>query len=73
MKMRDEPLVIKAAGLAKGKGVTICYRQAEALETIDAIMRGKRFGDAGKRIVIEELLTARSVRSWRLCESAPFI
>jgi phosphoribosylamine---glycine ligase len=57
VKMRDEPLVIKASGLAKGKGVTICYRQADALETIDALMRGKRFGDAGKRIVIEERLT----------------
>jgi phosphoribosylamine--glycine ligase len=53
---RDEPLVIKASGLAKGKGVTICYRQAEALETIDALMRQKKFGDAGKRIVIEERL-----------------
>ena len=57
VKMRDEPMVIKAAGLAKGKGVAICYRQEDALETIDALMRRKRFGDAGKRIVIEEMLT----------------
>jgi phosphoribosylamine--glycine ligase len=56
VKMRDEPMVIKASGLAKGKGVAICYRQADALETIDALMRRKRFGDAGKRIVIEECL-----------------
>jgi phosphoribosylamine--glycine ligase len=56
VKMRDEPLVIKASGLAKGKGVTICYRQEEALEAIDALMRRERFGDAGKRIVIEEKL-----------------
>jgi len=56
VKARDEPLVIKASGLAKGKGVTICYRQADALETIDALMRRKKFGEAGKRIVIEERL-----------------
>ena len=56
VKIRDEPLVIKAAGLAKGKGVTVCYRPADALEAIDAIMRAKEFGDAGKRIVIEERL-----------------
>jgi phosphoribosylamine---glycine ligase len=56
VKVRDEPLVIKASGLAKGKGVSVCYRPSDALEAIDAIMRKKRFGEAGKRIVIEELL-----------------
>jgi phosphoribosylamine--glycine ligase len=47
---------VKAAGLAKGKGVTVCYRVSDALATIDAIMRKKAFGGAGNRIVIEELL-----------------
>jgi phosphoribosylamine--glycine ligase len=57
VKSRIEPLVIKAAGLAAGKGVTLCYRQSDALEAIDGMMRQKRFGDSGKRIVIEEMLT----------------
>jgi phosphoribosylamine--glycine ligase len=57
VKMRDEPMVIKAAGLAQGKGVCICYHQAEALEMIDVLMRRRRFGDAGARIIIEEKLT----------------
>jgi phosphoribosylamine---glycine ligase len=57
VKVRDEPIVIKAAGLAKGKGVVICYRPSDALETIDAMMRKGKFGDAGKRIVIEEMLS----------------
>jgi phosphoribosylamine--glycine ligase len=57
LKVRDEPVVIKATGLAKGKGVTICYRTSDALETIDRIMRKREFGDAGKRIVIEEKLS----------------
>ena len=35
VRVRDEPVVVKAAGLAKGKGVTVCYRVADALETID--------------------------------------
>ncbi len=56
VKMRDEPIAIKATGLAKGKGVSICYRTPDALEAIDRIMRKKEFGDAGSRIVIEELL-----------------
>jgi phosphoribosylamine--glycine ligase len=56
VKVRNAPCVVKAAGLAKGKGVTVCYRVSDALETIDAIMRKKAFGGAGNRIVIEELL-----------------
>lgn len=53
----DTPVVVKAAGLAKGKGVTVCYREADALAAIDAIMRQKAFGEAGERVVIEEMLT----------------
>lgn len=56
VKIRNTPCVIKAAGLAKGKGVTICYRTADALATIDAMMKHKAFGAAGDRIVIEEML-----------------
>ena len=57
VKAKDEPVVIKASGLAKGKGVTICYRTPDALEAIDRIMRKKAFGGAGDRIVIEEMLS----------------
>ena len=57
IRMRDAPLVVKAAGLAKGKGVTICYRAADAVDAVDQIMRKKVFGSAGARVVIEELLT----------------
>src|SRR5438132_11347387 len=45
IRARDEPVVIKATGLAKGKGVTICHRTADALETIDRIMRQRAFGE----------------------------
>jgi phosphoribosylamine--glycine ligase len=57
IKSRDEPLVIKAAGLAKGKGVAVCYRTGDALEAIDRVMRQRVFADAGERVVIEEMLT----------------
>ena len=56
LRVRDEPCVIKAAGLAKGKGVSVCYRTSDAMEAIDAIMRQKAHGAAGARVVIEELL-----------------
>ena len=56
VRERAEPVVIKATGLAKGKGVTLCYRTGDALEAIDRIMRTRVFGEAGERIVVEEML-----------------
>lgn len=50
------PLVVKADGLASGKGVLICKTENEAIDALDAIMKGKIFGDAGDRVVIEEFL-----------------
>jgi phosphoribosylamine--glycine ligase len=53
--------VVKATGLAKGKGVTVCYREKDALDAIDALMRQRVFGEAGDRIVIEEKLSGPEV------------
>ena len=50
------PLVIKADGLAAGKGVVICRTLDEARETLDLILNKRVFGDAGDRVVIEEYL-----------------
>src|SRR5881409_2149881 len=50
------PVVIKADGLALGKGVTIAADAAMAQSTIDEMMNQRRFGDAGRRIVVEEFL-----------------
>ncbi|MFW6210578.1 MAG: phosphoribosylamine--glycine ligase, partial [bacterium] len=50
------PIVVKADGLAAGKGVIICANKAEALGAVDEIMDKKAFGGAGDRIVIEEFL-----------------
>jgi phosphoribosylamine--glycine ligase len=57
IRTRGAPLVIKAAGLAKGKGVSVCYRTDEALAAVNTIMRDKAFGDAGARLVVEEKLS----------------
>lgn len=51
------PLVLKADGLAAGKGVFICSDQAEATQALALIMRDRAFGAAGDRLVIEEYLT----------------
>lgn len=55
------PIVLKADGLALGKGVLICNTLEEALEGVDTIMTDRKFGEAGKCMVIEEFLTGREV------------
>jgi phosphoribosylamine--glycine ligase len=56
IKTRDEACVIKAAGLAKGKGVSVCHRTGDAIEAVERMMKQRAFGAAADRIVVEELL-----------------
>lgn len=53
---QDVPLVIKADGLAAGKGVVVCHKPSDALQAIDRIGWQREFGDAGREMVIEERL-----------------
>lgn len=55
------PLVVKASGLAAGKGVYVCETADEALEAVDALMVRGRHGDAGRTVVIEERLEGREL------------
>jgi len=50
------PIVVKADGLAAGKGVVVAQSETEALAAVDEMLSGRAFGDAGRRIVIEEFL-----------------
>ena len=56
VRERGTPLVVKADGLAAGKGVIMAMTEKEALDAIDSIMIKKDFGTAGNKVVIEELL-----------------
>ena len=57
----EYPIVLKADGLALGKGVLICQTKEEAREGVKSIMEDKHFGSAGNRMVIEEFMTGREV------------
>lgn len=61
IKSRPYPAVIKAEGLALGKGVIIAQNEAEAEAALDSIMRDRKFGDAGARVVVEDFLTGPEV------------
>ncbi|MBR6228936.1 MAG: phosphoribosylamine--glycine ligase [Eubacterium sp.] len=62
------PIVVKASGLALGKGVLICQTLEEARDAVKSLMLDKQFGDAGNEIVIEEFLTGREVSVLCYCD-----
>jgi len=57
IKQQGAPIVVKADGLAAGKGVILAQTEAEAIEAVEDMLQGNSFGDAGSRVVIEEFLT----------------
>ena len=61
VRSANRPLVVKADGLALGKGVLICTTEAEAEEAVVSMMRDHRFGKSGARVVIEEYLEGPEV------------
>lgn len=68
--VREHPWarVIKADGLALGKGVFVCDSEDEAVDAVHAIFRERRFGDAGKRVVIEERLDGEEMSLLFFCD-----
>jgi phosphoribosylamine--glycine ligase len=61
LESQSAPVVVKADGLAAGKGVTIASSREEALKALSDIMEGKIFGSAGDNVLIEECLAGREV------------
>ncbi len=57
VKQQGAPIVVKADGLAAGKGVIVAQTEQEAIDAIKDMLAGNRFGEAGHRVVIEEFLT----------------
>ncbi len=67
------PTVVKADGLAAGKGVIICADKTEALAAVSSIMKDRAFGDSGNRIVIEEFLTGEEASFMAFCDGESFL
>jgi phosphoribosylamine---glycine ligase len=68
VRRRGAPLVVKADGLAAGKGVVVAATEAEALAAVDAMMDQRVFGPAGSAVVIEECLEGEEVSLFALCD-----
>ena len=68
IKKAKMPIVLKADGLALGKGVLICNTLDEALDGVKTIMEDKKFGEAGNTMVVEEFMTGREVSVLSFCD-----
>ena len=68
LRTSQYPIVLKADGLALGKGVLICQDYSEAEEGVKLIMEDKHFGTAGDRLIIEEFMTGREVSVLAFCD-----
>ncbi len=68
IRRRGAPIVVKADGLAAGKGVVVAATEAEALAAINAMMEARAFGEAGDSVVIEECLTGDEISLFALCD-----
>ncbi len=68
VRRRGAPIVVKADGLAAGKGVVVAQSEAEAEEALRAMMEARHFGSAGASVVIEECLTGEECSLFALCD-----
>ncbi len=68
LEKKEFPVVIKADGLALGKGVLICQNLEEAESAVGTLMLQKQFGDAGNTVVIEDFMTGREVSVLCYCD-----
>ena len=73
LETADFPLVVKADGLAAGKGVLICENLQEGLSAIDKLFVNKIFGESGEKIVIEEFLTGQEASIFAITDGEKFI
>jgi phosphoribosylamine--glycine ligase len=69
----EYPLVVKADGLAAGKGVIIAQDREQAIEAADGMLSGRAFGEAGKRVVVEEMLRGREASFFVLTDGGGFV
>lgn len=70
---QKKPLVVKADGLAAGKGVVVCDNTGEAIAAIDSMMVKREFGTAGRKVVIEERLSGEEASFIALCDGRMII
>ncbi len=67
------PIVVKADGLCAGKGVIIATSKEEAKKTVEDMLSGEAFGDAGKKVIVEEFLDGYELSMFAICDGKDFV
>ena len=73
IKQHEMPVVLKADGLAAGKGVVICQHPIEAIAEFDLMIQQQKFGDAGKKVVVEQFLTGIELSVFVLTDGINYV
>jgi phosphoribosylamine--glycine ligase len=73
IKQKGAPIVVKASGLAAGKGVIVAQTETEAVEAVEIIMKDEKFGEAGARVVIEEFLEGEEATILAFCDGQTIV
>ncbi len=73
VKSKKYPCVIKADGLAAGKGVFVCNNPGEAEKALGLIFHEKVFGESGDKVLIEEFLTGEEISVFAICDGNEFV
>lgn len=70
---KGAPIVLKADGLAAGKGVRVCFTTEEALAALEDILLDKKYGNAGARVVIEDFLDGIELSVFAICDGRNYV
>jgi len=73
LRAQGAPIVVKASGLAAGKGAVVCASEEEAIATAKEMLSGTAFGSAGNEIVIEDFMQGEEVSLFALCDGEHFV
>ena len=73
MREHGAPIVVKASGLAAGKGAVVCMSEEEAITAIDAMLGDMRFGEAGREVVIEDFMQGEEISVFAVCDGRDFV
>jgi phosphoribosylamine--glycine ligase len=70
IRQRGAPIVVKASGLAAGKGAVVCTTTDEAIDTAHTMLDGATFGAAGNEVVVEEFMAGEELSLFALCDGS---
>ncbi len=73
VRAEGAPIVVKASGLAAGKGAVVCPTEDEAIEAIDSMLGDLTFGEAGREVVIEEFMEGEEVSVFAVCDGRDYV